>query len=387
MTYHHPARRRIGLVPAALAACLALQGCATIHREPFTEQEQAQAHIPGIPDARFWADSPNATKMLVSTFRDKLGGTSMLAISGGSDNGAYGAGLLNGWTKAGNRPEFSIVTGVSTGALIAPFAFLGVDQDATLARLYTTTSAKDIFRLRFPLAIPFAPSAASTKPFEKLIASTMTDALIDRIAGENARGRRLFIGTANLDSQRMVIWNMGAIASSSAPDRYALFRQILLASSSIPALFPPVMIKADAGGRTVSEMHVDGGTTSQIFVLPDEVLTGDAAPAGANPRHIYLIVNNKLNGAFHLVSPKTVGIATQAFSLNLRSSLGDSIDLSYLYAKARGIDFNLSYIAKDFPGEDREPFDMVYMQGLFEYGLRLGGSGAFWEKRPPGWED
>ena len=190
-----PLPGKSAFLPLIAAASLALQGCATIHRGAFTGQ-QAQATIPGIADARFWADEPGAARRMTSTFTAGEGQTTMLALSGGSDNGAFGAGLLNGWTKAGNRPEFSIVTGVSTGALIAPFAFLGPDQDATLARLYTTISSKDIYRTRFALAIPGSPSAASTKPFVRMIALAMTDALIDRIAREQVRGRRLFIGTA-----------------------------------------------------------------------------------------------------------------------------------------------------------------------------------------------
>jgi predicted acylesterase/phospholipase RssA len=367
----------------ALALAVALSGCATIERAPFTQREQAQAVIPGIPDARFWADAPDVGARMTPAFAGAEGETSMLALSGGSDNGAYGAGLLNGWSKSGTRPDFAIVTGVSTGALIAPFAFLGPDEDATLERLYTTISARDIYKLRFPLAIPASPSAASTAPLVRLIATSVTDALIDRVAHEQARGRRLFIGTANLDAQRMVIWNMGAIAASRAPGRYALFRQVMLASSAIPALFPPVMIAAQAGGRTISEMHVDGGTTAQILTLPNAAIVAGQAPTLVSRLHLYVIVNNKLNSEFHLVSPKTIPIASQSFSLNLRSSLSGSIDVSYLYAVAHGVDFNLSYIASDYPGDDHKTFDTAYMRKLFADGRRLGATGTFWEKRPP----
>lgn len=362
---------------------LTLNGCATIHREPFSRNQQLEATIPGIPAARFWADATDASRKMSTIFTDAQGERTMLALSGGSDNGAYGAGLLNGWTQSGTRPEFAIVTGVSTGALIAPFAFLGPDQDATLKRIYTTISAKDIYRGRFPPAIPLSPSAATTKPLAHLISLIVTDAMIDRIGHEQARGRRLFVGTANLDAQRMVIWNMGAIAASDAPNHYALFRQVLLASSSIPALFPPVMIKAQTDGRTISEMHVDGGTTAQILTLPDETLTGGRLTRNAKSDHIYMIVNNKLNGEFHLVTPKTIPIALTSIDLNLRSSLVGTVDLSYLYAKANGIDFNISFIAKDYPGRDRKLFDPAYMRALYAYGLKLGQSGTFWEKHPP----
>jgi hypothetical protein len=374
------ARAAFGLL---LAASLALPGCATIHRQPFTEAQQAAATIPGIPAARFWADAPDASRQMAAAFTNAGGEKAMLALSSGSDNGAYGAGLLKGWTESGTRPEFAIVTGVSTGALIAPFAFLGSDQDAALERIFTTITARDIYRQRFPLAVPLSASVARTRPLERLIAEMMTDALIDRIGGEQARGRRLFVGTANLDAQRMVVWNLGVIAASKAPGRYALFRQVLLASSAIPAFFPPVMIRSEYGGREIHEMHVDGGTTAQIFSMPDEAITGDHPPIGLRPLHIYLIVNNKLNGEFHLVKPRTIAIAGRALSLNMRSAMVGSIDLGYLYAKAHGIDFNMSFIARDYPDAGHSLFDQTYMRQLFDFGAKLGRTGTFWTKRPP----
>ncbi len=375
--------RRPALAFLSLVAAVTLAGCATIHREPFTEAQQVEATIPGIPLARFWADAPDSARRMSPALATATGERTMLALSGGSDNGAYGAGLLNGWSQSGSRPEFTIVTGVSTGALIAPLAFLGPDQDATLTRVFTTVSGKDIYRGRFALAIPVSPSAASTRPLARLIDSVMTDALIDRIGQEHLRGRRLFVSTANLDAQRMVIWNMGAIAASEAPGRHALFRQVLLASSAIPAFFTPVMIRSQFGGRAISEMHVDGSTTAQMLTLPDEVITGDLPAAGPRPLHLYLIVNNKLNGEFRLVRPRTIPIASRSISLNLRSSMVGTVGLSYLYAKARGIDFNMSFIDRDYPGENRKLFDTAYMRGLYDYGLKLGQSGTFWKKHPP----
>ncbi len=366
----------------ALVAALSLQGCATIHRAPFTEAQQVEATIPGIPLARFWADAPDAARLMAPALSGAQGERTMLALSGGSDNGAYGAGLLNGWSRSGKRPDFTIVTGVSTGALIAPLAFLGPDQDAALERIFTTSTAKDIYRGRFAPAIPLSPSAASTKPLERLIAAEMTNALIDRVGREHVRGRRLFVGTANLDAQRMVIWNMGAIAASEAPGRYLLFRQVLLASSAIPAFFTPVMIRSQQAGRTISEMHVDGSTTASLLTLPDDAITGDR-PVGPRPLHVYLIVNGKLNGEFQLVKPRTIPIASRSISLNLRSSMVGTVGLSYLYAKARGIDYNLSFIDKDYPGEDHKLFDNAYMRGLYRHGLALGQSGDFWKKHPP----
>ena len=182
-----------------------------------------------------------------------------LAISGGGDNGAYGAGFLNGWTAAGTRPLFKVVTGVSTGALIAPFAFLGPKYDYVLERVYTTSSQADIFKKRGLIKGVTSDAMADSQPLANLIASYATRELLDEIAAEYAKGRILLVGTANLDSLEPVVWNMTAIAASQDPNALELFRRILLASASIPAAFPPVMIDVTVDGTTFQEMHVDGG--------------------------------------------------------------------------------------------------------------------------------
>jgi hypothetical protein len=334
---------------ALIASVAALSGCADVHREPFTESMQQDAQIPGIEDARFWDDAPDAAQRMAPP-GDTVGKElTMLALSGGGDNGAFGAGLLTGWTKTGMRPDFSIVTGVSTGALIAPFAFLGPRYDAALADVYTHVSAHDIYRARFPLAFLWTTSVFDTAPLAKMIEAHVPNAMIDEIAQEHIRGRRLFVGTANLDAQRMVIWNMGAIAASHEPGRYALFRKVLLASSSIPALFPPVMINAVAQGHIISEMHVDGGATAQILTVPPQVIIEDRTPPDPGRVHLYLVANSKLGGDFHIVQPRTIPILSQAFSLEVQSSLYSLVSTSYLFARDHGIDFNLSYIHNEFP--------------------------------------
>ena len=194
-----------------------------------------------------------------------------LAISGGGDNGAYGAGFLNGWTAAGTRPEFKVVTGISTGALIAPFAFLGPKYDHVLEKVYTTSSQKDIFKKRGIAAWLFGDSMADTRPLASVIESYVTRALLDEIAAEYAKGRILLVGTTNLDSLEPVIWNMTAIAASQDPRAVPLFRSILLASASIPGAFPPVMIDVNLDGAKYQEMHVDGGTIAQVFLYPPSV--------------------------------------------------------------------------------------------------------------------
>jgi len=375
--------RRFAYSVVLIAAGL-LSGCVEV-REPFTESEQNEAQIQGIADARFWDDAPDAALRMAPPAASVGNSLTMLALSGGGDNGAFGAGLLNGWTKSGTRPEFSIVTGVSTGALIAPFAFLGARYDAALADVYTHISAQDIYRPRFPLAFLWTTSLYDTAPFARMIETHVTNSMIDEIAAEYLRGRRLFVGTANLDAQRMVIWNMGAIAASHELGRYALFRKVLLASSSIPALFPPVMINAVVQGHVISEMHVDGGATAQILTVPNQVVIDDRLPAATpNRLRVYLIVNSKLGGDFHVVEPRTIPILSQGFSLDVQSSLYSLVSTSYLFAHDHGIDFNLSYIHNDFPTAYGTFFDFDAMRQLYNYGVRRGEDPQSWDKHPPG---
>ena len=369
---------------AAALAPLLLGACATIQRAPFTEAQQRVASIAGAPEARFWADAPDAARRMRPNYRGPDGRVAMLALSGGADDGAYGAGLLNGWSASGRRPDFAIVTGVSTGALIAPFAFLGPSHDPVIARVYTNIDAHDVYRGRFPLAIPGSTSAASTKPLARLIEREVSDAVIDAVAAEHRRGRRLFVGTVNLDAQRMVVWDMGALAAGDLPTRRQLFRRVLLASSAIPAIFPPVVIEATSGGRVIRELHVDGGTTAQFLGVPRQLVVENADAPDSGRLTLYLVINNRLGGDFRIVTPKTVPILKRAFALNQQSALLSLASTSYLYARDHGIDFNLSYIGNDVPASDRL-FDTNYMRRLYAYGLNRGRLDV-WNKAPPAGE-
>src|SRR5262245_15859532 len=204
-----------------------------------------------------------------------------LAISGGGANGAFGAGLLNGWTATGQRPTFNVVTGISTGALIAPFAFLGPAYDGTLRELYTTISTERIFRRRGLGAILFSDALADSTPLAELIEKYADQKLLDAIGHEYDRGRLLLIGTTDLDAQRPVIWNIGALAASHHPQALDLFRKILRASSAIPGAFQPVLIDVQIDGTKFQEMHVDGGAIVQLFLYPPSLEMGQIGEARA----------------------------------------------------------------------------------------------------------
>ncbi|MGI9290996.1 MAG: patatin-like phospholipase family protein, partial [Gammaproteobacteria bacterium] len=244
---------------------LLVAGCAsTPDRSAPPESLVDSMEIPGLPDARAWADYSHAPEFddwlklpketLKQQYPDTFGTEhDYLALSGGGQNGAFGAGLLYGWTEAGTRPEFTIVTGVSTGALIAPFAFLGPDYDAVIKDIYTRQSTKDLMRTRGLLKTLFGESAADSDPLREKIEGYITADIVEAIAHEHRRGRNLHVVTTNLDAGRPVSWNVSAIAASDHPQALSLIRDILLASASIPGVFPPVMFDVEANGERYDE--------------------------------------------------------------------------------------------------------------------------------------
>jgi predicted acylesterase/phospholipase RssA len=306
-----------------------------------------------------------------------------LAVSGGGDNGAYGAGFLNGWSASGTRPEFKVVTGISTGALIAPFAFLGPKYDYVLRRVYTETSQKDIFKKRGIVKGIFGDGMADTRPLATVISQYVNRALLDEIAAEYAKGRLLLVGTANLDALEPVIWNLTAIAASQDPNATQLFANVLLASASIPGAFPPVMIDVNAGGSRYQEMHVDGGTMAQVFLYPPSLSLADAPQ---RKRVLYIIRNARLDADWASVERRTLSIATRAIaSLTRTQGIGDLYRI-YATAQRDGLDFNLTYIPKTFDTPHNEEFDTAYMRALFDVGLQAGKGARDWQKYPPGFQ-
>ena len=375
-----------------------LSGCATVpghHAVP--KNLITEAELAGIPHARFWGDelpkftSESLLKMSPAEARQSFSGIyakphNYLAISGGGANGAFGAGLLAGWSAAGDRPEFTMVTGVSTGALSAPFAFLGSDYDDQLKEIYTTISTKDIATKRNVIAIALGDSMAHTEPLQKLLKKYITAEMIEEIARETKRGRRLFIGTVNLEAGRSVIWNIGFIAASNSSDKVELIHQILLASASIPVAFPPVSIPVEVNGVLYDELHVDGGTGSQVFVYPaaidwrkiKRVLNVKGKP------NVYVIRNSFLDPDYLGMKRNLLPIGMRTIDSLIRTQgIGDLYQI-YALTKRDGNEFHLAYIPPDFTEESNENFDPVYMTKLYERGYQMGVDGYPWKKAPPG---
>ncbi len=382
----------------ALVLLLILTACvSTPERQPLPPEDTLKASIPGIPEARFWGDEwPTFSAERFETFtdedfrRDFFGvydkPHNYLAISGGGANGAFGAGLLVGWTATGNRPEFSMVTGVSTGALTAPFAFLGSDYDDEMREVYTRTTTKDIAEKRNPFAAALGDSMTDTAPLKKLIAKYINTEVIDAIAREHKTGRRLYIGTVNLDAGRSVIWNIGAIAASDYPQKITLIHELLRASAAIPVAFPPVLIPVEVEGTQYDEMHVDGGTGSQVFVYPAAAnwrMITQKLKARGNPQ-VYVIRNSFLDPDYRGIKRNVLPIASRTIDSLIRTQgIGDLYQI-YALCRRDGNDFNLAYIPSDFTDEPSEGFDPVYMKKLLERGYDMALEGYPWEKAPPG---
>jgi len=395
----HPIHKAIAGIALLVIANIALCSCATLtDRHPVPQQYVQTAKIQGIPFARSWGDEiPADLKERLSKVRKQIEELNpdakwqtinYLALSGGGANGAFGAGLMVGWTAAGDRPEFNVVTGVSTGALIAPFAFLGPEQDALLKKFFTTTSTKDVITIHPLLKILTGESAASSEPLRQTLREIFDEKMMAAIAAQYARGRRLYIGTTNLDADRPVIWNIGAIAASGYPRSAALVADVLLASASIPGVFPPVFIEAEAGGKSYDEIHVDGGTSSQVFSYPASVDVRQVRKdIGIEGKHqIFLIRNSFLQPQWKAVKPSLAKIAGRSLGTLIRNQgIGDLYRI-YLAAQRDGIEYNLAFIPEDFKMESKEEFDPEYMSRLFDLGYRMAQSGYPWEKAPKGFE-
>src|SRR5215471_13905933 len=293
-------RERYRKVVLGLLVCAALQACAPIARQPAVPMDRTTEAVPlGVPNARYFVDGDlsgftrdamksmereRATLAAAGKADAPLPPINFLAISGGGDDGAFGAGLLNGWTEAGTRPEFKAVTGISTGALIAPFAFLGSKHDKELRDVYTSVSPADIYESRSMWAAITNDAMADSRPLWNLLGKYITPEFLKEIAAEYAKGRMLLIGTTNLDARRPVVWNMGEIASSTDPRAIELVRKILIASSAVPGAFPPMMINVSVNGKQYQEMHVDGGASAQVFVYPPQIKVAQLSTAAGITR-------------------------------------------------------------------------------------------------------
>lgn len=392
---------RVSLVLTAVL----LQGCGTIHKyTPLPHAYENQVEMPGYKDIRAWSDVHSSA--LEQSARESLKqeraanhgrlapAMDALALSGGGSDGAFGAGFLCGWSEKGTRPTFKVVTGISTGSLIAPFAFLGSAYDAQLKHVYTTISSDQIYKPYSLVSIFLSlihvkalPSLASNQPLADLIAKEVDMTMLRKIAAEHDKGRRLLVGTTQFDAQRLVIWNMGAIAKVGTADALDLFRKILLASASIPVSFPPQYFKVMANHQAFDEMHVDGGVEAQVMLYENAILPFSHESAksahAVRPRRLYIIRNEKVYPEWEDVKPTLTGMAVRSIdSLTKSQGIGDLFRL-YAYAQRDDIQYNLAYIPSSFKVVEPKPFDNAYMRQVFQLGYKMGKSDQPLTHYPP----
>lgn len=387
-----------------IGAMCSIAACSSLVRKPTVPKaEEPTATIAGLQNIRYLPITEiGIAKMsqdLLETEGNRIkarGGRQIgsklnfLSISGGGDNGAFGAGLLNGWTAQGTRPKFDLVTGISTGALIAPFAFIGPEYDFVLKMVYTETSPKDIYEANGITSVFFKDALADSTPLFNLISKYVDEKFMEKIAYEYQVNQRwLLIGTTNIDAGSPVLWNMGKIASAGTPEALNLFRQILLASASVPGVFPPMLFEVTSNGITYNEMHVDGGASSQVFLYPPAVSNVTRMnKAGTNGFvQAYIIRNSRMDSDWMETERQTIKIITRAVSNLIQSQSQGDLFRIYETTKKDKIGFNLAYIGPDFKVPHKEEFDTPYMKDLFNYGYQRALAGYVWDKQPPGFKN
>jgi hypothetical protein len=341
----------------------------------------------GIPRNYPPPDVPaNASLVPVEPTTPPVAPRTALVLSGGGAHGAFAAGVLSGWSEARSRPEFDVVTGVSAGAIIAPFAFLGPAYDDRLAVIYTTIGDHEVFRFRPLAGILWADSLADPTPLRNRIAAEVTPDLLDRIAAEHRKGRRLYVATTDLDTKRQVVWDLGAIAAGGAADRRTLFRDVILASCSVPAVFPPVPIDVGIDGRRHTELHVDGVVSATAFLPPAALGVGPlgATDPAAERTEVYVIVSGPLSPARKPVERRLAPVSGEALAGILASRQSDDLLKLYLLCRYVGAGYHVVAVSEGLPA-DGNPlvFDTAKMRRLYAGGREVGRSGQ-WTEIPPG---
>ncbi|MCA1408897.1 patatin-like phospholipase family protein [Ensifer sp. IC3342] len=371
--------------PLAILMLAFLAGCMAPDRIPYGTKAASSASVEGFGDIRMYADSSGSLpegRAWLPVLRHKE--INYLVLSGGGAGGAFSVGALKAWSDKGERPEFDMVSGVSTGALIAPYAFLGPAYDKALVDLYTSGVAQELVDVKFLPKGLLGASLLKQEPLRKMVERYLTRETLARIAAEHRKGRRLLVLTSNLDSQRAVIWNMGAIADNQQPDALKLFQDIIIASASIPGLYPAVLIKATAGGRMFEEMHSDGGAASQILTIPEGWIAN--AEEGEWPRgpkfNMYILVNNALMPEFAMTTNNTFVVMARASSFLIKAQTRSALLATYAYAKKTGIRFRMASIDVQVAYDMTDPFNTNYMRAVYNLGYAKMASGGLWKDRP-----
>ena len=318
------------------------------------------------------ADRLAPTRSLIG--RDEF---NILALSGGASGGAYGAGVLTGLTKAGTRPDFAIVTGVSTGALIAPLAFLGSTWDERLTDAYVGGHAAELLSFR-RLGSALGPSLFKGEALDALVEHFVDNDMLAAIAVQHMKGRRLLIATTNLDSQRAVVWDMGEIATRGGEKALKLFRTLLVASSSVPGVLPPKLIDVEVDGEPHQEMHVDGGVAAPLFLMPDALLHWRNLGSRFRRGRVHVIVNTVLDPSTQSTLPGVASIMSRSFDTMLRFSYRQALSLAAGFCSRHNLPLSVASIPNTFEGTNLLKFETDLMRRIYDAGHDQAVEGAVW---------
>ena len=309
------------------------------------------------------------------------GAVDLLALSGGGANGAFGAGVLNGWSERGDRPEFEIVTGVSTGALIAPFAFIGEAGNPGLTRAFTDGESEGLLRSR-GLGALFRPSVFRPEPLAQLVVNHVDEALMRAVAEEHRQGRRLYVATTSLDTQTQIVWDMGALAQRTDDASRLLFMDILIASASIPVAFPPVALTLSNGDNQAVELHVDGGTVANVLVAPEPFLLrppeGAESLTGGLPGRIWIIINGHPEPIFETATLSGLSVAVRSFDIMRKAITRSDVARTAQLARTLGMGLDVISMPDDVPDTALD-FSQESMLRSYEAGRRMGVDGSGWQ--------
>ncbi|WP_246611891.1 patatin-like phospholipase family protein [Agarivorans aestuarii] len=304
-----------------------------------------------------------------------------LALSGGGVNGAFSAGVLNAWTANGDRPEFDLVTGVSTGAIVSVFAYLGSGYDSTLKNYYTETPMSSLFQVKSIWSLLRGEAVLDTAGFEDQVRSYIDADIVKQLAEQRAKGRLLVIGTTNLDNEKMSLWDVGKIAQVGSDEAITLIQNIIIASSSVPGAFPAKSIVIDDGQQRFEELHVDGGVSRQVFLVPQWAYYN--LPFERNPQHVFVIRNGLLKPHYQVTNNNLTDIGLRSISTIIRNQGIGDVEHIYHFAQHNQMSFRLAYIDNDFSKISDEAFTKEYMTSLYQYGYQKTIAESLWEDVPP----
>ena len=365
-----------------VVGALSLMGCALPRRDAPPTPFSAATPVDFPADVRFLstdrasveAKSTVALRRLKSSSKD--GPLRALVLSGGGAGGAFGAGALVGLSRRQDRPQYDVVTGVSTGALIAPFAFLGSDWDQKLTEAFTSGQGAQM-SVRGLLALPLGASRRSAA-LEALVDHYVTPDLIRAVAKEASAGRLLWVATTDLDKEETVIWDLGAIAMRGGEPARKLFRDVVVASASIPGVFEPVLIHVQQGGRLYDEMHVDGNASVSLFIAPAAAYFALLDQESLKGARVYVLINGQIIDAPETTPFKLRPIVARTFSVAMKHMSRAQVVALDQFAEKYQMSVQSTYLPYDYPPYSSADFRASAMRPLFEYGERCAQSGRLW---------